>query len=135
MEQIKKLIKQLKKDKNVLENMIGYERVIYIGFIGNGKINNNIFGILKNIKALNLIILQIKKCNWLERKLTQNIDWETYSLFQKIKNENDILHNENALLKEQVELLNTKLDILSKLVENHLGIKNEQFLGKKIGGK
>ena len=121
MEQINKLIKQFKKDKNILENIIEYGKVIYIGFLGKGIFNNNLLVKLRNIKNIDFIILQIKKCIWQRRNLTQNIDWETYSLCKSLK-------KENCLLKQ-------KIDILSELVENCIGSKNCEFIGKKRGRK
>ena len=121
MEQINKLIKQFKKDKKILENIIEYGKVIYIGFVGKGIFNNNLLVKLKNIKDIDFILLQIKRCTWLRRNLTQNIDWETYSLYKRLK-------KENCLLKE-------KIDILSELVENSIDIKNCEFIGKKRGRK
>ena len=118
MEQINKLIKQFKKYKNILENIIEYGKIIYIGFVGKGIFNNNLLVKLKNIKDIDFIILQIKRCIWLRRNLTQNIDWETYSQLKK----------ENCLLKE-------KINNLSELVENSIGIKNCEFIGKKRGRK
>ena len=67
MDQINKLLKQLEKDKNALENIFGYKKIIYIGFVGsdktNNKITNNLLIKLKNIKGLDLLVLQIKKYN------------------------------------------------------------------------
>lgn len=71
-----------------------------------------------------MLIFQIKNCNWLKRNLTHNIDWETYSLFKSLK-------NENALLKEKVDTLNEKFDILIELVKNALDIKDDKLIGKK----
>ena len=116
-------MKQLKKDHNILENIIAYKRLIYIGFVGVGKKNKYLKAKLKKMKDLDLVILQIKQCHWLKRNLTQNIDWETYSKFK----------NENALLKREIDSLNKKCDILFDIVKNSIGIKNTQFLGIKRG--
>ena len=126
VEQINKLMKQLKKDHNILENIIAYKRLIYIGFVGVGKKNKYLKAKLKKMKDLDLVILQIKQCHWLKRNLTQNIDWETYSKFKR-------LENENALLKGEIDSLNKKYDILFDIVKNSIGIKNTQFLGIKRG--
>ena len=75
-----------------------------------------------------MVILKINNNNWLKREFTQNINWEAYSLLKSLK-------NENALLKEKSNLLNKKYDILSELVKNVLGIKNDEFIGKKKGRK
>lgn len=131
LQQINKLIKQLKKHQNSLENIIGFKSIIYIGFVGVGKINKNLISKLKKIKDLDILILQINNCHWLKRNLTQNIDWETYSLYKSLKNENALLHNENAILKEKVDSLSEKYDILFEFVKNSLSISNAQFLGKK----
>ena len=82
LQQINKLIKQLKKDQNILENIIGFKSIINIGFVGVGKINKNLISKLKKIKDLDILILQINNCHWLKRNLTQNIDWEIYSLYK-----------------------------------------------------
>ena len=82
---------------------------------------------LKNIKGLDLLILQIKNYSWLGKKLTQNIDWEAYSLYKSLKNENILLKNENALLKEKFDsienenaLLNVKVNNLFEIVKKNL---------------
>ena len=114
-----------------MENIIGFKSIIYIGFEGVGKINKNLISNLKKIKDLDILILQINNCHWLKRNFTQYIDWEIYSLYKSLKNENALLHNENAILKEKVDSLSEKYDFLFEFVKNSLGIKNVQFLGKK----
>ena len=139
IEQINKLLKQLEKDKNILENTIGYKNIIYIGFVGNdkksNKISNNLLIKLKNIKGLDLLILQIKKYSWLKRKLTQNIDWEAYSLYKSLKNENILLKNENAFLKEKVDTLKEQVTTIGNenafLKEQVATIGNENTLLKE----
>ena len=128
MDQINKLIKQLEKDQNVLENIIGYKKIIYIGFVGNdkknNKISNNSLVKLKKINNLNFLILQIKNCTWLKRNLTQYIDWKTYSILKDKIVENALLHEKIDELVNKNTLLKEKVDVLKEFVNNALGIKS-----------
>lgn len=74
---IKLLVKQLVKDKAYLENLMRFKNIVYIGFVGSGFINNTIIDELNDYRNINLIIFEIKNFCWLQRDLTNYIDWET----------------------------------------------------------
>ena len=72
------MIKQLKRDKEVLEEFFGYENIIYLGFVGRGNFEDSMIEKLNsNSGKISLAILGIKDCKLLGRNLLYYHDWTT----------------------------------------------------------
>lgn len=70
--------KQLKREKEVLEEYFEYENIIYLGFVGCGNIEDSIMEMLGNNSGkISLAIFGIKNCKWLGRNLLYYHDWTT----------------------------------------------------------
>ena len=58
---IKFLVGQWVKDKDYLENLMRFKKIVYDGFVGSGFIDNKILNNLQGLRNINLAILEIKK--------------------------------------------------------------------------
>ena len=97
---INSLVQQLRNDKDILENMFRFKRVIYVGFVGTGFIDRKILNKLKAIKSIKFIILEIKNFIWLKRDLTNYIDWATIAIMSELKEKWKELDNKlNIIIK------------------------------------
>lgn len=86
---IPSLIEQLKRDKYIVEDLLGYKNVIYVGFIGYGYIDDITIETLNVLESIHLVIIEIKNCIWFGRNLVYYNDWTTIAkinlLFDKLK--------------------------------------------------
>ena len=57
---IKFLVGQLVKDKDYLEKLMRFKKIVYAGFIGSGFIDNKVLNNLQGLRNINLAILEIK---------------------------------------------------------------------------
>ena len=114
------LINQLKKDYNIMKNIIN-QNTIYFGFIC---LNDNDYGEIKKYKFSEIcdnfqcLILGIKNGIFSGRKLTNPIDWKLVSQFYEVKKElinikEEIRKISNLLMKKEEEI---KEKILNKLL-------------------
>jgi len=78
------MIKQLKRDKGIVENIMRCKNTIYLGFVGSGKIDNSIKEKLCNLKDINVAIIEIKKYIWFGRNLVYYMDWTTIEMIKEI---------------------------------------------------
>ena len=67
------LIAQIKKDKNIMENILN-KKILFVGFINDTKIK---FNIEEKIKDIDFILFGLKNGKLTKRDMTQYIDWET----------------------------------------------------------
>ena len=71
------LIAQIKKDKNIMENILN-KKILFVGFINDTKIK---FNIEEKIKDIDFILFGLKSGKLTKRDMTQYIDWETIKEF------------------------------------------------------
>ena len=71
------LIAQIKKDKNIMENILN-KKILFVGFINDTKIK---FNIEEKIKDIDFILFGLKNGKLTKRDMTQYIDWETIKEF------------------------------------------------------
>ena len=67
------LITQIKKDKNIMENILN-KKILFVGFINDTKIK---FNIEEKIKDIDFILFGLKNGKLTKRDMTQYINWET----------------------------------------------------------
>ena len=81
------LIAQIKKEKNVMENILNKKK-LFVGFINDTKIK---FNIEEKIKDIDFILFGLKNGKLTKRDMTQYIDWETIKELEKIEEKFDII--------------------------------------------
>ena len=79
----------MKRDKYIVEDLLGYKNEIYVGFVGHGYIDDLTIETLNVSESIHLVIIEIKNCMWFGRNLVHHNDWTTIAkinlLFDKIK--------------------------------------------------
>ena len=107
---IKSLVDQLVKDKDYLENLMRFKKIVYVGFVGSGFIDNKILNNLQGLRNINLAIFEIKNFIWLQRDLTNYIDWKNIKELKEIKQEIKETKEENQKLKMIIKSLGIETD-------------------------
>ena len=72
---IPSLIEQLKRDKYIVEDLLGYKNVIYVGFVGYGYIDDITIETLNVSESIHLVIIKIKNYMCFGRNLVYYNDW------------------------------------------------------------
>ena len=90
------LITQIKKDKNIMENILN-KKILFVGFINDTKIK---FNIEEKIKDIDFILFGLKNGKLTKRDMTQYIDWETIKEFN---NKFDMIIHELKSIKNIIK--------------------------------
>ena len=90
------LIAQIKKDKNIMENILN-KKILFVGFINDTKIK---FNIEEKIKDIDFILFGLKNGKLTKRDMTQYIDWETIKEFN---NKFDMIIHELKSIKNIIK--------------------------------
>lgn len=93
------LISQLKKDKQIMKNIIS-EKILYIGFINDNKLK---IDIEENIEELDFILFGLKNSTINERNMTYYIDWKTINEMKEIKKIQQIIIKELKSIKKYLK--------------------------------
>ncbi len=93
------LIAQIKKDKNIMENILN-KKILFVGFINDTKIK---FNIEEKIKDIDFILFGLKNGIFTKRDMTKYIDWETIKELEKIEEKFDIIIDELKSIKNIIK--------------------------------
>jgi len=112
------LIIQLKRDSKFF-NGLTKEKIVYIGFVGSGKVDHriNFKELLQGMKCVLYLIKDNKLCG---RNLKRNTDWMTVNRVKK-------LTDKTREHTEKINQIDNKMDIIME----HLGIKIDDNDKKK----
>ena len=142
---IYELIKQIKKDKEVMEKLLK-GKILYIGFINSDSL---IYDIKDELEGLNFILFGVRKSKFCGHNITQYIEWDSIKDIKSLKIKvnkidkrlNNMRKHINKICKniddkfknigDRLELIESQLNIIVEKDQNEKIIKRTTYLKKK----